>query len=76
MSRRPRIADSVSDPVVDIGPPVSDVFAGAKAHGTLSAVAPGVQGSDGEVEEFCEFLDSEQAVVVFHPDIIKGNPVI
>jgi hypothetical protein len=71
-----RIADSVADPGIGVGPPVPDVLADAKALGTLSPVAPGVQGPDGKVEELCELLDGEELVVVFHPAIIKGNPVI
>jgi len=31
--------------------------------------------SDREVEEFCELLDGEEAVVVFHVRIIEENPV-
>jgi len=51
------------------------VLADAKAHGTPSPVAPGVRRPDAEVEEFCELVDGEKAVVVFHVRIIEENPV-
>jgi hypothetical protein len=70
-----RIADSFSDPTIDIGPPVPDVLADPKPHGTLPSVAPRIQGSDRELEELRELFDSEEAVVVVHRRIIRGNPV-
>lgn len=75
MSRRLRIVDSVSDPTVDIGPPVSDVLPDAKSHGALSPVAPRVQRPDGEVEEFRKLLHGEQAVAVVHARIVEESPV-
>lgn len=67
-------ANPIPDPSLDISPPVPDVLADSEANWAFSPVPPCVQGLDRNIEECGQILDSEQAVVVVHDQIIEGNP--
>jgi hypothetical protein len=71
------VCDAVFDPVFDVGPSVADVLADPEADGSLSSVAPCVEGLDWDVEQVGEFVCGKEAVVVVvHGRIMQVNPVI
>ncbi len=49
-------ADPASDPKLDVGPSVANMPSHPEAGGSFSAVAPGVDGCDGDFEVVGELL--------------------
>ena len=70
------LADSASDPTLDVGPPVAEVSAGAEPWWALSATAPGVDRCDGDFEVVGEFLGREQRIKIVHPPSVRWDPFI
>ena len=71
----PRILQLVVYPLVDVAFAVAEVFAGSEAWGSLSAVAPGVEGCEGNFEVFGELLGGEERVEVVHSPTLGWDPV-
>jgi hypothetical protein len=61
-----RHLDPISDPSLDIGPPVPHVLAHPKANRTFSSVPPCVQGLDRDVKERREIVGRQEAFGVGH----------
>lgn len=63
------------DPLLHVAPPVTDMSAHSETGRPFSAVAPLVEGGDGDAEVLGELLDSDELVPVFHPFDHGRDPV-
>ena len=70
----PCLCDAVFDPALDILPSEAQVFPDTEAGWTLSAVAPCVDGGDGDLEVSGEFFDGEEPMDGFHGRIMRPDP--
>ena len=62
-------------PLLHVAPPVADMSAHSETGGSFSAVAPLVEGGNGDAEVFGELLDCEEPVPVFHAVDHQQDPV-
>jgi hypothetical protein len=67
------LCDAVFDPALNIVPSEAQVLPDSEAGRALSAVAPCVDGGDGDLEVVGEFLNGEQPIHGFDGRIIRLN---
>jgi hypothetical protein len=63
------------DPLLDVGPPVSDVSTDPEAGWSFTAVAPLVKGPDRHSQISGEFLDGHELFVGCHRLIVCSYPL-
>ncbi len=65
-----------ADPLLDVSGSVAEVPPDPEAWWALAAIAPGVDGGEGDFEVVGEFLSCEQRLKLRHPAIVADNPFI
>jgi hypothetical protein len=67
--------DSLADPVGDVAGAEAEMAADTEPRWAVAAVAPGVDGGDGDAEVVGEVLDGEETVEGVHAEIVREDPV-
>lgn len=70
-----RRIDPLLNPFLHVAPSVAEMTADSKRGRSFAPVSPGVERFHRHIEVRGEFVDAEQAVFVFHPVIVREDPV-